>query len=102
MMKHYEKTELLLNAATAVTLILMGLIVKSLGFWPQFMRKDSMIFVLVLLLSQAWLHAGLVKTPYAEMPRKQQQKIIISSVTLFPALNLGMIILCSWLSSLNK
>ena len=100
MMRYYEKTELLLNAATAVVLILMGLIVKSLGFWPQFMRKDSMIFVLVLLLNQAWLHPALAQ--YVTMTKKRQQKIIISSVTLFPALNLGMIILFSYFSSTFK
>ena len=99
-MKYYTKTELLLNASTAVTLILMGLIVKSLGFWPQFMRKDSMIFILVLLLIQAWLHPAFAQ--YATMTKKRQQIIIISSVTLFPAMALGMIILFSWFSYLNK
>ena len=102
MIRPEVKTELLLNAAIVVTLILMGLILKSLEFYPQFMRNNMVIFPLVLLLNQAWLHAGFVKTPYADMPRKQQQKIIISSVTLFPMLNLVMVILFSWFSSLNK
>ena len=100
MMRYYEKTELLLNAATVVVLILMGLIVKSLGFWPQFMRKDITIFILVLMLFQAWLHPAL--SQYATLTKKRQQIIIISSVTLFPAMALGMIILFSWFSSLSK
>ena len=100
MMKHYEKTELLLNAATAVMLILMGLILKSLGILPQFAFKDTTIFILVLLLSQAWLHPAL--SQYAALTKKRQQVIMISSVTLFPALNLGMIILFSYFQSTLK
>jgi hypothetical protein len=94
------KAELLFNFATMAVVILLAWIVKSVGLWPQFMRNDPVIFVLVLMLNQAWLRAGFAKTPYTDMPRKQQQKIMISSVTLFPVLNLGMIILFSWFSSL--
>jgi hypothetical protein len=100
MIRQEAKTELLLNAAMVVVLILMGLIVKSLGFWPQFMRKDTSIFILVLLLIQAWLHPAL--TQYATMTKKRQQIIIISSVTLFPVLALGMIMLFSYFSSTFK
>ncbi len=100
MLKYYEKTELLLNAATVVTLILMGLILKSLGLWPQFMGKDKMIFILVIMLNQAWLHPAL--SQYATLTKKRQQIIMISSVTLFPALNLGMIILFSYFQSTLK
>jgi hypothetical protein len=90
------RTELLLNFATTAIVILLAWIVKSLGIWPQFMGKSTMIFVLVLMLSQSWLRSAFIKTPYADMPRKQQQKIIISSVTLFPALDFGMIMLFSF------
>jgi hypothetical protein len=100
--KSEVKIELLLNFAMMAVVILLAWIVKSLGIWPQFMGKSTVIFVLVLMLSQSWLHTVFVQKSFAEMTKKRQQIIMLSSVTIFPALDLGMIIMFSYFSFLLK
>ncbi len=99
-MKPEVRIELLLNFATTAVVILLACIVKSLGVWSHFGGNNTVIFILVMMLNQAWLHPAFAQ--YATMTRKRQQIIMLSSVTIFPALDLGMIIMFSYFSFLLK